>query len=265
MSRLGAPRFMHVGYPRTGSTLLQTVVFPRLFPLLEQQGISCESDEGLVGDFDFDKLYIPTALRRVSTATKVLVVVRRQADMIPSLYSNYIKSGGREPFVVFLARQIQNRRFFYFDMVSEFFEALGREQVMVQLHEELWQNPVQSIKEIARFAGLESEFAWSETPSRHNSRPMHYDTEARRLINILFRRPYRGIPHLANGPGRSVSDFAHAALSGALKLSSAGVGRPRDISRQDAIRRFIAENYEEQNRLLGEILDVDLQRYGYHP
>jgi len=127
--------YLHIGYPKTGTTFLQQALFPyaqginyikkpvakELAMIIRQDdwtfdaeavkaslekyfkpGKNLLSHEALVGDFDILKLMnskiIADRLRRLFPEAKIIVTVRNQYDHLESMYKQYLHSGGIKKF-----------------------------------------------------------------------------------------------------------------------------------------------------------------------
>src|SRR5262249_32612815 len=124
---------VHIGYPKTGSTWLQREVFPRLgirygsaepelgrligelaegevdaeaFRRARGEGPVLISNEGLVGSMwgpVENGLRNAERLHEVVPGARIAVLVRRQDEMLRSLYAQYVNMGGTRPPEGFLA------------------------------------------------------------------------------------------------------------------------------------------------------------------
>ena len=115
------------------------------------------SEEELVGDLlsphSSDLRETLSALRRLSSSTKVLLVIRRQSDLLRSLYSEFLKVGGVCSVEEFLNR---GRGKFtsllsYHLVIEDCIEILGAKNIKVITFEELVANPQLMITNIHRF------------------------------------------------------------------------------------------------------------------
>ncbi len=188
---------LHIGYHKTASTWLQLHVFPNLRglrcgePLLRQLGANLAtasdellfasafhaslrqlerlpggplllSDEGISGSLWDGYGSGPKnaeRLHRVLPRAKILIVVRRQDEMLRSIHGQYVNEGGTRPLRDFIAgRDLEGSRFSlrhleYDHLVVRYVELFGRERVWVAPYECLRAHPDRFLDDLCEFLG----------------------------------------------------------------------------------------------------------------
>lgn len=162
---------IHIGYHRTGTTFLQKDVSPHLSPecgvvlpwhtyktiygalidgtlnnnmlqglysSFERSTVLFLSYELLSGDIMTDNLSVPATIHKVIPSAKIIITLRSQYTLLPSLYTYlYLKDGGRLNYVDFLTECLKNNKADYYQMVKTYIDLFGRANVNVLYFEEL--------------------------------------------------------------------------------------------------------------------------------
>lgn len=161
-------------------------------------------------------------------------------DSRPELLHRHVKSAGSR-FV--LARDLSYGR--YVDYVERYVERLGRERVLVLLTENLRDRPRETLALLASFAGLSVEPSRLVLPERANEtftmRHPGLHTMATALRTRLRLSPL-------------MREFAKDSYWRIQRRDDAGEISERDLRTVATLRR----RYEETNRRLGALLDIDV-------
>ncbi len=220
--------FIHIGYHKTASTWLQVCVFPSLAgvrygdPLLENlvTNLSTASDraffaegfrsvlrqvegmslgplllsyEGLSGSlWDGTDVGFRNAarLRSLMPGGRIMVVVRRQDEMLRSVHAQYVNEGGTRSLQAFVEGGVEGSRFSlrlleYDRLVGYYVDLFGRDRVWVVPYEHLRANRDRFLGDLCEFldAQLTAEIsgAW---PNQSLSPP---SLRLLRAWNRLFR------------------------------------------------------------------------------
>lgn len=194
------PQVLHIGFSKCASTYLRALFrgHPRVHlafktgyftPFLaagmtfrEYQGffsddsgtVNVESDEHLtlpgihpalgVRATNLGQLAeVADRIRATLPDVRLIMVVRNQASLIVSRYSEYLIQGGALSFDEFADALLgrtsgRNDHFqnFYFQIVQLFERRFSREQLLVLLQEEMREDTASTIERISRFCGLET-------------------------------------------------------------------------------------------------------------
>ncbi|HXJ83631.1 MAG TPA: sulfotransferase [Candidatus Methylomirabilis sp.] len=234
---------VHIGYHKTASTWLQVCVFPycagvrygdplcndfvtnlataperaffaegfrRVLRQIESQssGPLLLSNEGLSGSlWDGDEIGLRNAARlhRVIPAGRIMIVVRRQDEMLRSIHAQYVNEGGTRPLREFVGRSVEGSRFSlrhleYDRLIGRYVELFGRDRVWVVPYEHLRAGRERFLDALCAFLGAELTAEVSRAWPNHSlSRPSLW---LLRSWNRLFRvTRFNRAPGLAALPG----------------------------------------------------------------
>jgi hypothetical protein len=293
---------IHVGYHKTASTWLQLCVFPGLAgvqygdPLFndfvtnlatapdhaffaegfrrvlrQMEGVSdgplLLSYEGLSGSlWDGDEIGLRNAARlhRVMPAGRIMVVVRRQDEMLRSVHAQYVNEGGTRPLREFVEREVEGSRFSlhhleYDRLVGRYVELFGRDRVWVAPYEHLRAERDRFLAALCAF--LQAELAADVSrawPNHSLSRPSLW---LLRSWNRLFRATrFNAAPGLAALPGgRHVRDLMQSRVDPVVRR----LIRPKDSARNSRWLADIAAGFAGSNERLQRFCPQPLAAWGY--
>ena len=292
-SALAAPDLAHIGYHRTGTNFLQSEVFPlledelfvpdgsgwELFqlepgapldraaadavyrPRRAQAGdgrLLVMTHESLSGTILRDAPETADRLAALNPAMRVLVVLRSQATIFPSLYHLHVKGGGSLAYPDYLRRALEGGKCDYLATVERLHAVFGAERVWVGLFEDLQASPQGLVDELCGFLGL-SPPRLAPAPAVVNRRPGAARMRARRAGNALLA-----------GDGERPTGWRHGLreLAGALaekgEALAGRLGRERAAGPGDAhTAALIRERHAEGNRKLAALIGRPLDELGY--
>ena len=174
------PDFFHIGYPRTGTTFLQSSIFkqcrnevffqkskvPFFYkwkPELKNEiyhdikrdiikgKIFLDTEEEFSGDMLRDNYEFPRYISEINKNAKIILTIRSQFSIIPSIYNLYIKKGGQLNFDEYLKLIIKNKKFNFFKLYNQYLKFFKKEQILVLFFEELIENQKIYIEKILSF------------------------------------------------------------------------------------------------------------------
>lgn len=254
---------LHIGYPRTGTTLLQQYVLPRLGEWLKERQLTVHSDEGLSGDVFHDDIGAARRLREENPNARVMICIRSQRTIIPSIYSIYIKAGGTLNYGDFVATLIPRRKFYYFDLIREYSERFSADNVLVLLYEDLVHDREEFLGDLFAFCGLDQECMVVCPEEPVNPRWSDGYIRATRAINWITGFPY-SIHHEKVGTARRRARHLLQALYLVFeRVVTRLLGRPVFLIDFATFDHAIEDAYREQNRKLCSELAVPVDAYGY--
>lgn len=299
---------IHIGYHRAGSTWLQRFLFAEapagfaqpfdrradiashlILPnsldfdaeaarahfaaRLDQGGLvpalSAERLSGYPDSGGYDSAEIARRLQAVFPDARVLIVIRRQADMLTSFYKVYVQAGGHLSLDDYVDPPERGRlrmprfdfaHFAYHRLVGHYMRLFGAERVMVLPFEDIASRPETVARQVAHFAGLETVPDVSAA-RRVNASLSGLTVSLKRRLNPFFLRD------AANG-------YSPWALPGLARVGNAGfewldrrlpAGWRAAGDRRLAARvaRLVAGRYGASNRATQELTDLDLAMRGY--
>lgn len=222
--------FFHIGYPRTGTTYLQKHVFPqyedqavlglphlesvddpirqcsqhfldRLTMLRRQMDETSEdhrriiiySSEELSGPVTSDDYAMPSMIHRACHDAKIIVCLRSQYSIIPSLYSYcYIKDGGTKPYAAFIKMLTMNNKLDYHKMVMAYRRFFGKDDVQILFYETLKKYPDLFFEALFRFLGMtyRSDDDHQSGEKHKNPRFPALIIKGGRVVNCVLGNPF---------------------------------------------------------------------------
>jgi len=300
--------FFHIGYPRTGTTYLQKHIFPQYehsavlgLPQLqsangpekqcsqiflerlnalrqtveetpqEHRRSIIYSSEDLSGNVVSDDLSMPYQIRSACPGAKIIICLRSQYSIIPSLYSYcYIKDGGTKPYDAFVKTLLKNNKFDYFRMVSTYHNLFGKKSVLVLFYESLKENPERFLRDLFRFIGIDfNPDLDNRSDERHrNPRFPTLVIQGGRAINCIlasnpvgtmlnFFYPYPDLDMRVRTLGRKFFSKLN------LINDRLGLYTPTPLENKIYYRNLIRRRYCKPNSELFELLGEDPVNMGY--
>jgi hypothetical protein len=293
---------IHVGYHKTASTWLQRCVFPYLSgvrygePLLNDfvtnlatadgrtffadgfrsvlkqiEGLSSAplllSNEGISGSlWDGSETGLRNAARlhRVMPGARIVVVVRRQDEMLRSVHAQYVNEGGTRPLREFLERGVEGCRFSlhhleYDRLVGRYVELFGRDRVWVVAYEHLLARRDRFLDGLCEFMGAELTADVSRARLNHSlSWPSLW---LLRSWNRLFRvSRFNQAPYFGPLPGgRRVRNLMQGRVDPIVRH----IIRERTCAADALLLAEIAARFAESNDRLQHFCPQPLAAWGY--
>ena len=158
LSREYSSLFIHLGYPKTGTSFLQRSVFPCIED--DNPGVCILSNEGLVGDkFSVDVSDMEAVLKMLKRLypDACIIIGVRDWDMKfqSSLYSQFVKQGGRLSCSDFFVDCVNPVRFdygFYLRLLYKYFD---EDSVFVYHFGEFKRYPGEVVRRLCVFMGVD--------------------------------------------------------------------------------------------------------------
>jgi hypothetical protein len=224
-------KILHVGFPKTATTYLQSEVFPKIknikfLPLdatdkkaidalLKIRNISRPIDpeaikkilypydllslESLSGDIYSsnieDRSIIAQRLKIIFPHSKIIIGIRDKNSIIRSAYSQYIKEGGIYRYDDYIAKVVHQERFKFENYIKIMKDLFNSKNVFIYKFEDLKENPEETVKKMTQFIGKSiDEFKVQSYNVSWNSKQI----KTCRRLNRFFRtrlNPYGIIPY----------------------------------------------------------------------
>jgi sulfotransferase family protein len=287
-------KFIHVGFPKCGSTFLQSEVFDKIKDInaITVGGKNCKLPKCLsymtycqdpyfspekvaeelkeipeeingISNEGFTSFVSPTIMaNRLHQAfgdTKILIVLRNQKSILLSHYLHDIKIGYALSFEKWLKRLFNTLRyqsFMYSHTINAYNKQFGKENVKVVLFEELFNE--KAIIEILDFIGISGE----------NLKEIKYDLKVNPAYSpwslALTRKFNRHFGTKENQrAGFLYEIYRYRIVPKIDKIYAALGGKKKPEYFNDKMMDMIAEWYHDDNIALGKILNRDLSEKGY--
>jgi sulfotransferase family protein len=251
-------KIIHVGYPRTGTTYLQRFYFPELSKNLDNDS-EIISDEGLSGNVFSDDLLKPQILHNRYQDLRIIITVRSQLTIIPSLYNIYLKSGGKKKYGRYVNDIISNKKLYYYDLIAEYCRKFGSENVLVLVYEELEDNKELFLNRIQRFCGVKNEVTCDLPNKALNIRRNELQTSVTRLVNIMSMMPFSTHHEIAGGYRMKIRRYAEG-LCGKSANKIFSIFQSKNSTQH---KEILIKEYSEQNNLLDRKFKLSLKDYNY--
>ena len=292
------PDYFHIGYPRTGTTFLQKGIWPQLSSEIYQpksrvgeiyrakyrheleavytgisghtidQRIFLDSEEEFSGDLFHDFLDIPEKLATINPKAKIIICLRSQITIIPSLYYLYIKKGNTLDYSAYVKRITANNKFDYFSIVSRYIEVFGKDNVLVMLFEDLNNAREEYINEILTFMNISKSVNCQADPSIKNTRLSPLHIRILRLTNRLVctKSPTRYM--LENDRNEAIKRLRVRTRVATIPFLFANkINKLKNVTTfelpLDKTNNLILQTYRKNNIKLFNSLDKDINVYGY--
>lgn len=205
------------------------------------------SAEGLSGGYFDDNLSIPDKIQKTFPQAKIIICIRDQKTVIPSLYSVHIKNGGIEKYPEFVKKIVTNNKFDYFQLINKYYEVFGEQNILVLFYEDLKKQQQDFLKQLFDFIGLASEEDVAEKKPTSNRRSPVAEQKFGRIINKLL---YKKNQNLAN----KVKSFSSRILN---KLEEKKIISCVSFEEYPETMKLIGDHYHESNQNLFKLINKD--------
>lgn len=238
-------------------------------PLRLEDQIPVWSEETLLGNpptRDYEATAKAARLHRVFPDAKILITIRRQQDMILSMYGEYLLGGGTLAFDSFIGdgneplsyTPILRPEFLLYDRAISYYQGLfGAENVLVLPMEMLTADKEAYFDRLAQFCGLTE-------PLEHRSERAHVGQRKGTLG--LRRRLNRFLTFDPTRPGAHRSG-AVRLVDIAMRLTDKFLPQSFDRRTEAAFRKRLEARYahyfSQSNQATAEITGLDLAALGY--
>lgn len=293
---------IHIGFQKTGSTWLQSQVFevtPGLFNVdrtgIEQvlidpgplrfdaseakrllAGVDPDTDvvlshEWLAGHPDgngYDAEVFANRLRQLFDGECcVLIVIRRQADALRSLYGEWVSHGGATGFSRFVSTPddllwhpaFRLNHFEYDRVISLYQDTFGVENVVVLPYELLANDPIAFVERCRRETGV-ADLVMADNSPAHRS----FSDASLRTLRYLNKV----VSEIDRNPAALViSKGAHDRLARALRKVDALIPRSlsdrRRATAASRSKKAVAGKFADSNQRTVALTGLDLAQWGY--
>ena len=258
---------IHIGYHRTGTSFLQTELFP-LIPasamtqyLDEAERIAADptlrlaimTAEDLSSDLERDRPELAHELAQKIPGARILIGIRSQYAIMRGFYHLHVKGGATEDYKTFVQARC-GRLFNYMRMVDAYRTSFGNENVMVLPHEDLLRDPLRTMAALLKFVGADPGLAAKVINRR--VKPSAGDATMR-----ILRVRNRMIAPLRELLPKAHSQIVYRGLPGA-RIIDRLLGKRLRLPMDD-VRSMIHAAYAEGNARLFTSLGLNGADYDY--
>lgn len=293
--------YFHIGYHRTGTTFLQKHILPQLVDsallllpgrendhlrryLIDQKWDKSNdtaplkkilqdstktvifTGEGLSGDLYNDKLNMPERIYKIFPKAKILITLRSQYSIIPSMYEYvYLKAGGYVSYKKYLQEIIDNDKFNYQKIICEYKKVFGDSAVKIMLYEDLKNNQNAFIKNILQFMQLPVDVSIGVDKSYRLTRYGSITIKGIRLINFFYS--FYDSSFIRSNTPIHPGKF-YALLKNILQKMDSIFNKINFIkykNYEDTLfyQKLILDHYKESNNKLSTKLKININSYNY--
>lgn len=229
------------------------------------------SDERLCGQYasaGCDSQAIANRLKNTFPNGKVLIVIRRQPELLLSSYFQFLYIGGTLSFQKFTQCNYDDKRPFFspyhFDflpLVKYYFQLFGKENVLVLPQEYLNENGPGFISRIGQFVKEDIMPDSRAFTRRHNVKESEYSlVKLRNLSYLTYTKSYTNYIEANNAITKYLSKKIRNI---SIKvIPDSWNRRTKEKLKAESIA-FIGNRFLESNRELASIIDLDLSKYKY--
>lgn len=179
--------YIHIGFPKTGTTFLQQDIFPCLKginyfergfveSLFQAKLLTKDCDKSLKEDIEkyltgknlisyelltvgriqepVDYRLICDRLFSLFPNAKIIITLRNQYELIRSVYAQHVQNGGTKTFQSFISN-FDFSAFNFFNFVNYYREKFGKENIFLTIYELLRINPELFIKNLVNWIGVD--------------------------------------------------------------------------------------------------------------
>ena len=236
---------------------------------IEDGSVPMVSSEMIVGHPFFaarESLSYANRIKTIAPDANILVTIRSQKTMLPSVYMQYISRGGTmKPEQFFNLKSLHSyHRFdhqhFFYDRLVGLYQKLFK-NVLVVTQESLRTDPQGTLQRLADFSGNKVKPSLDVKQSRrHGVSPPEFAVPLLRRINHVRTSTLNPSPVISLGHEPGVLYLAAAKLS-LTKAAKTICGDRKYIT--ELVERDLAPLYEQSNERLSKMVgyDIDLSKY----
>ena len=290
--------YFHIGFHKTGTTYLQNNVFPNitgvsyvprfagldllnglinhenykkeqtlklLMPYVKEDVVVI-SFEGLVGQPFYSNTELSLRIaQRISLFENphVIVTIRRQENIIDSLYRQFIQQGGKEYFVDFIDEENQIFDFDYCDynrLISAYEKFIGTENISIFTQEELKQNPNETISRLLNVLGKSKSQLEKASGGHGNISMSNMSINLMRFLNRFSSSSINGIDKKGFFKSSNLRMLMQHRVDPWIlsKISSKKSYLANDV------RKKVKAYFQESNKILDSQFNLSLKELGYY-
>lgn len=225
-----------------------------------------------------DRGIVIRRLKECFPGVKIILFIRSQSAWIPSHYSQYVQNGGRLNFHDFIECMItgsfpDGSLIDWYPLVDDLYQNFPEEDIFIGLYEDLMASPQTVANGLYRFLNVPAIAIDEHTVNQSLNIPGLY---IKRFSNYCIpydcgASPYSFFRDLNDAqPGwfrRAVHQIVYRFYKPKTIMIAKSIGRLLPVKRKlkigPAQQEKIVKKYHENNKKLSELLNIDLDRYGY--
>lgn len=207
-------------------------------------------------------------LHQVFPEAKVLIVIRRQPELILSNYFQYLSRGGTHSLQAYLHTPYDGKRphfsphhFNFLPLVKTYHGLFGKKAVLVLPYERLQSSPQDFLAELSRFVEADIRVPAAQGARHHNPTQNEYGLYHLRALHRF--RVSSSLNDHSTEAGPVNRSWSNALLNGAAAVIPQSWNTQLKAQLAKKTEEWCQARYTGDNQRLAGLLNLDLQRYGY--
>jgi hypothetical protein len=280
------PIFFHIGYHRTGTTFLQRDIFPqcreKIILALNNNQLDClikyfaynedrkitemelyselkkkigddieipivASSERYSGTYWEDSFDISKKIKKSFDNANIIICIRKQQTVIPSLYSNYLKGGGTESYSTYVQKVIENNKFDYEKLITHYRDLFNTESVLVLVYEDLKKNREHFIGQLLDFIGIRNSVEIKYNDIIRNKRNSVLEQRLHYILNRLA-------PHSDGSFSKLYEVFSDLSRKCASRIDQMQLVKLTPFEQHIKCNQMISAHYADSNQKVFDLL-----------
>lgn len=217
----------------------------------------------------FDSRIIADRLYRIFPNGKIFLVIREQKSFIISSYFQYLFAGGTNSLEEYLNENYDGRKpgfspnyVAFNDLINYYIHLFGKSNVLVLPYEMFSTNSKLFLKQIGDFIGKEIKVNEND-----------FNTVINKKKNLFIKYKLRKLNVFIKSTSLNNYSFLHSKVSLFLSLSFAFILKlftPKSYEKNikkrlyEKVKISLGDKYENDNKELAQIINIDLSEYGYY-
>lgn len=237
------------------------IVLPIFHPVLKAAATTLESI-----------VEVSRRIKAVQPTAKVIVVIRNQVDLLVSRYSEYILCGGKCEFDEFVAEflhcSVDGKNYYqnyYSKILDILYTELSPERVLMLLQEDLSRDEEATIQALSDFLGVD---ARRPTQRGMISRRIGLSSLGIRVMRTINKALVREQKQSFKEAKVRVPFILYKIIQRGVRIIDyylpKGLKRDKNDILTEAVKTRICDEFGNDNARLGEMLNKDLTKLGYH-
>lgn len=231
--------------------------------------ISHERLSGNPHSAGFDASIIANRIKTTFPNGKILIVIREQKSFILSNYFQYLSIGGTFGIKRYLTTKYDGVRpkfspnhIDYYGLISTYQELFGKENVLVLPYEMFNTQKELFFKFFGDFLGAEVKIDEDRFQVKRNKKKKHFINYHLRFLN---RFVHATSVNNHSFWSKGVIKYSSKALIKFFQLfSTTGMDKKTINKIKDYIDEVVGNRYEESNKKVSQLIDIDLSKYKYY-
>ena len=249
---------------RDVESIIKNIDFGSKIPIISHERFSGNPHSG-----GFDAKKIAKMLNVCFPNAKILIVIREQKSFIMSNYFQYLSIGGTYGLGRYLNTKYDGKRPFFMPnhinytfLVKEYQELYGKKNVLILPYEMFKGEPELFFYKLGDFLNLEIKVNEKCLRSTVNKKKYKFSMYYLRFMNLF--KSSASVNNYSFFCGR----YSRFVVSGIFMVVDKVLPQKKEDFMSNRlkkkIRLWVGDRYVDSNRLLSQMIDIDLSKYGYY-